>query len=486
MGKDRSAIIIGAGIGGLATSVFLARQGYNVSIFEKNSAPGGRCGQLIRDGHRFHPGATMLMMPGVYHEVFDLLGIELREGKDILPLENLYTIFFDDCSSLAFSADSEKMRQQLEKIEPGSFVREREYVESGYRIYNLGMSRLVARNFYNLFQMVNLKNIPLLFQLKAFTLHYKYAGRFFRNERLRMAYTFQNIYVGQNPFKSPALFSMIPAAELTEGSFFPASGGMFNIVEQLLAEAGKQGVKVLLNNPARHDPAAAPPGQETISVEVGTGHIDNHKASNKKIAPDERKTFLTDVNKWLEMIVISDDCNPEKEALIKTLERFRIPLWTLESFARSMIYDINHDGFPSLSAFIDFSQGASVAPASIFVHLCGLNYFADDFVRKNGLSRQNLNDIAHGSQVTAGFRNLIRKYRGIADKYRRETIEIMKRIGPLMEPSYRVSLEIIFSLYLMAFERIDPENGSFTSAELNPSTAETKDRVLETIMNFSI
>ena len=249
MGKDRNAIIIGAGIGGLATSLFLAQKGYKVSIYEKNSAPGGRCGQLIRDGHRFDLGATMLMMPGVYHEVFDLLGLELREGKEIVPLENLYTIFFDDCSSLAFSTDSEKMRQQLEKIEPGSFVKERDYVETGYRIYNLGMSRLVARNFYNLFHMVNPKNIPLLFKLKAFTPHYKYAGRFFRNEHLRMAYTFQNIYVGQNPFTSPALFSMIPAAELTEGSFFPATGGMYNIVERLLGEALKLGVSINFNSP---------------------------------------------------------------------------------------------------------------------------------------------------------------------------------------------------------------------------------------------
>ncbi len=406
MGKRKTAIIIGAGIGGLATSIFLAKQGYSVSIFEKNSAPGGRCGQLIRDGHRFDLGATMLMMPGVYHEVFDLLGMELREGKDILPLETLYTIFFDDCSSLAFSADSEKMRQQLEKIEPGSFVKEREYVESGYRIYNLGMSRLVARNFYNLFQMVNLKNIPLLFQLKAFTPHYRYAGRFFRNERLRMAYTFQNIYVGQNPFNSPALFSMIPAAELTEGSFFPASGGMFNIVERLLDEARRQGVKISFNKPvgriavegrrakgivfpdgttaeadivisnadlpysyrqllpdkrkaaridrlkfscsaitfhwgvdksypqldqhnvflsdnfreglekifreksvgnepcfyvhapARHDPAAAPPGQETISVEVGTGHIDNLRHQDwNEIRDRTRKAVLDRLRK---------------------------------------------------------------------------------------------------------------------------------------------------------------------------------------------
>ena len=249
MHKGPKALIIGAGIGGLTTSILLAQKGYSVSVYEKNSSPGGRCGQLIRDGHRFDLGATMLMMPGVYHEVFNLLGIELEEGKDILPLKDLYTIFFDDCSSLAFSPDTEKMNRQLEAIEPGSSARARDYVEKGYRIYNLGMNRLVSRNFYSLFQMVNLKNVPLLFQLKAFTPHYRYSKRFFKSDRLRMAYTFQNIYVGQNPFDSPALFSMIPAAELTEGSFFPASGGMFNIVERLLAEAGKLGVKIYYNNP---------------------------------------------------------------------------------------------------------------------------------------------------------------------------------------------------------------------------------------------
>jgi phytoene desaturase len=63
-----------------------------------------------------------------------------------------------------------------------------------------------------------------------------------------MAYTFQNIYVGQSPFNSPALFSMVPAAELKEGSFFPI-GGMFSIVEKLISAAGKHGVKFHYNSP---------------------------------------------------------------------------------------------------------------------------------------------------------------------------------------------------------------------------------------------
>lgn len=256
--------------------------------------------------------------------------------------------------------------------------------------------------------------------------------------------------------------------------------------------------------------------------------IDNHKAANRMIAAGERKEFLTDVNEWLKMIVISDDCNPEKAALIETIERFNIPLWPLEEFAKSMIYDINNDGFASMESFLTYAQGASVAPASIFVHLSGLttqdgyyndpsfdvreaatpcaifsylvhivrdfqkdqfnnlNYFADDRIKENGLTRHDLRNIALGAPVPEGFRNLIREYRTLADDYRKQTREVIKRIGPALEPRYRLSLELIFNLYDMVFERINVDKGTFTTYELNPTPEETKQRVWDTINKFPL
>jgi len=245
--KKKSVAIVGAGIGGLATGVYLAKNGYEVTIYEKNPSPGGRCGQIIKDGHRFDIGATMLLMPGIYHEIFNSLGIRLEESTDLVPLEDLYKIYFDDCSSIAFSTDKARMKEQLEKIEPGSFVKSEEYISEGYRIFRLGMDRLIRRNFFNLFQFANFRNIALLVRLKVYISHWSYTKKFFRHPHLLMAYTFQNIYVGQSPFKAPALFSMIPAAELTDGSFFPR-GGMFAIVEKLVAAAEEAGVKFVYNN----------------------------------------------------------------------------------------------------------------------------------------------------------------------------------------------------------------------------------------------
>ena len=254
--------------------------------------------------------------------------------------------------------------------------------------------------------------------------------------------------------------------------------------------------------------------------------IDNHKAKNKLIEPNERKEFVANVEDWLKMIIVSKECNALEEELRETVNKFRIPLWPMEAFAKSMIYDINNDGFPSLDTFLEYAGGASVAPASIFVHLNGLqklngryeppkfdvkwaatpcaifsyvvhiirdfqkdqlnnlSYFADDLIIKYGLNRKELREFADGKPVNENYKNLIRHYYILADEYRLKTCEIIKGIEPLLEPRYQLSLEIIFDLYLMVFERIDLKNGQFTTEELYPTPEETRVRVSKTIMNF--
>ena len=255
--------------------------------------------------------------------------------------------------------------------------------------------------------------------------------------------------------------------------------------------------------------------------------IDDHKSRNKFIAPGERKEFVTNVNEWLKMIIVSEDCNPAQHELVETVKKFRIPLWPLEDFAESMIYDINNDGFPTLEAFLNYSKGASVSPASIFVHLnslrkngfefddppfdvrwaatpCAifsylvhiirdfrkdqlnnLTYFADDLILKNGLTRKDLREFAEGRHVNEGFRELIRTYYTLAKDYLYKTSDILNTIKPMLEPRYQLSLEIIFDLYLMVFERIDPDNGEFTTEELNPTPGETRERVFRKIISFT-
>lgn len=238
----KKAVIIGAGVGGVAAALFLARNGYSVEIYEKNANPGGRCGQLTQNGHRFDLGATILLMPSLYRQVFSALGLDMDKELETTSLEPVYKLFFGDGTDFAFSRNLPKMKEQLEHFEPGSFPHYERYVKEGYDFFGQSMDGLLNRNFYHLFQFINLKSILLLIRLKTWIKHTDYINRFFKDPRLQKAFTFQNIYVGQNPYRQPAFFSMLPGAEIAEGALFP-KGGMYRVVEKLLQEASNAGVK---------------------------------------------------------------------------------------------------------------------------------------------------------------------------------------------------------------------------------------------------
>lgn len=254
--------------------------------------------------------------------------------------------------------------------------------------------------------------------------------------------------------------------------------------------------------------------------------IDNYKTEHTVISALEQSVLEADVTNWINTVINSTENNIATAELLQTIEKFKVPSWPLEAFAKSMIYDIYNDGFPTLQAFLDYAGGASVAPASIFVHLCGLtkendkyiapsfdvkqtagpcaifsylvhiirdfvkdhthnlNYFPDDLIAKYNLDRTKLLSIANGAEITPGFREMIRELYIVADEYRIKTYKIMQEIMPQLEPRSRLSLEIIFALYLMVFERIDIENGTFSTQELNPTPEEIKERVWQVIEEF--
>jgi len=269
MNNSPKAIIIGAGVGGIATAVFLAQKGFAVEVYEKNANPGGRCGQMIQSGHRFDLGATILLMPSLYRQVFSSLGLDMDKELETTSLEPVYKLFFSDGTDFAFTRDPEKMKSQLEAMEPGSNAHYQRYIKEGYQFFNMSINGLLGRNFYHMFQFINLKNLWLLIKLKTRIKHTDYIKRFFTDRRLQMAFTFQNIYVGQNPYKQPAFFSMLPGAEIAEGALFP-KGGMHRVVEKLLTTALELGVKFHYKKPVEKIIVT---GNKTDGIQLENGKI---------------------------------------------------------------------------------------------------------------------------------------------------------------------------------------------------------------------
>jgi len=193
----------------------------------------------------------------------------------------------------------------------------------------------------------------------------------------------------------------------------------------------------------------------------------------------------------------------------------------MEDFAKSMMHDIDENGFNTLDDFMEYSRGASVAPASVFVHLCGvraaehgylppgfdvrkastpcaifsyivhiirdfqkdqennLNYFALDVLERHRLDPEKIREVAETGHYSRDFRHMMQEYYDLAEVFRSKTCKIIDEIKDEVEPRYYLSLRVIFSLYLMVFERIDCSRGSFRTEALNPSPEEIKKRVFQ-------
>jgi phytoene desaturase len=235
-------VVIGAGIGGLTAAIHLAQNGFSVQVLEKNTHAGGRCDRLVQDGHTFDSGPTLMVMPLLYESEFAALGAKPGEWLDLQRVDPTYRLIFDDGSSLALSSDMESMHSQLEAIQPGSFQGVLRYLQEGGRHYEVGIRKLVERDFRKATDFFNPGNLPVLFQVKPFAKHYANMANYFDHPRLKAAFTFQDVYMGLSPFEAPATFSMMPYTELAHGVWYPR-GGMYGVVEALYALAQTAGVE---------------------------------------------------------------------------------------------------------------------------------------------------------------------------------------------------------------------------------------------------
>ena len=244
--KKPKVIIIGAGIGGITAATHLAQRGCHVTVYEKNDQPGGRVDFIRRDGHSFDTGPTLLVMPLLYDSEFQALGTSLSESLDLVRVDPTYHLVFDDGSRLELTSDLKKLQNQLEEIEPGSTDGLLRYLEEVHRHYYQGVKGFVKQDFRTLFDFIHPRNIPLIFQVKPFTKHYRNMRRYFKNSRLKSAFTFQDVYMGLSPFDGPATFSLMPYSELAHGVYYP-KGGMYTIVEVLMDLARKAGVEFVFD-----------------------------------------------------------------------------------------------------------------------------------------------------------------------------------------------------------------------------------------------
>ncbi|KAI1320412.1 phytoene dehydrogenase [Xylariaceae sp. FL0255] len=246
----KTAIVVGAGAGGIATAARLAKAGFSVTVLEKNSFTGGRCSLMTQGGHRFDQGPSLLLLPKLFHEVFHDLETTLEaEGVELLQCPTNYKVWFADGENFELSTDLARMKTQIERWEGKyGFSRYLAWLREAHDHYELSVSHVLSRNFTSLWELMTPRFVVTGLRLHPLHTIWGRAANYFWSERLRRVFTFATMYMGMSPFDAPATYSLLQYTELAEGIWYPRGG--FHAVLAALQRVGERlGVEYWLNAP---------------------------------------------------------------------------------------------------------------------------------------------------------------------------------------------------------------------------------------------
>ena len=245
MKKD--VIIIGAGPGGLASAILLASAGVKVKVIERLPTIGGRTSSIQANGFTFDLGPTFFLYPRVLEEIFAAAGTTLKAHVDLVRLDPQYRILFGKGGELAATPDVSGMEKQIAAIAPNDVPGFKKFLEEN-RLKIQRMEPCLETPFHgwrSLFNSQLLKMLPLLRPHQSLDTYLK---RFFQDERIRLAFSFQSKYLGMSPFRCPSLFSILSFLEYEHGVFHPV-GGCGAVTRAMAHVARELGVEIALDLP---------------------------------------------------------------------------------------------------------------------------------------------------------------------------------------------------------------------------------------------
>ncbi|AUD05248.1 phytoene desaturase family protein [Spirosoma pollinicola] len=242
----KRVLVIGAGFAGLAAATSLADKGYDVTIFEKNSMPGGRARVFHTKGFTFDMGPSWYWMPDVFDTYFARFGKKTTDYYNLVRLDPSYTVVFGSDDAVALPAGLDNLEALFEQIEPGSGPRLQEFLKQAAYKYEVGMNKFVWKPSRSVTEFISLKLLYDVARMDVFKSFASHARKFFTNPRLLEIIEFPVLFLGATPANTPAMYSLMNYAEMALGTWYPM-GGMHEIVKAMVSLAEEKGVKILLN-----------------------------------------------------------------------------------------------------------------------------------------------------------------------------------------------------------------------------------------------
>lgn len=238
----KKAIVIGAGIGGLATATLLANKGWNVTIYEKNEHSGGKMQQWKSNGFRFDTGPSLLTMPFQLKKLFKECGKNIDDYISLIEPEPLCRYFYKDGVVFDNFADSDKSVDQIRHFAPEDAEAYTSFLTHSEDLYNKTADAFLFNPLNELSDLKKLKWADVL-SINAFSTVSKKVDKSFKSSHLRKFFKRFTTYNGSSPFQAPATLNVIPHVELNQGGYY-VKGGLYEIANSLEKLALSQGVTI--------------------------------------------------------------------------------------------------------------------------------------------------------------------------------------------------------------------------------------------------
>jgi phytoene desaturase len=244
----KSAIVIGAGFAGISAACYLAKEGIDVTIIEKNEQAGGRARSYSAQGFTFDMGPSWYWMPDVFDAFFNDFGKKTTDYYTLKRLSPSYQVYFGKDDALQIPSDLSEMHALFESLEKGSSKKLALFLKEAQYKYEVGMQDLVQKPGESITEFIDKRVVLGVFKMHLFQSFHSYIRKYFTNPKIIQLLEFPVLFLGAQPKNIPALYSLMNYADITLGTWYP-DGGMHQIVKAMVSLATELGVKIKLGEP---------------------------------------------------------------------------------------------------------------------------------------------------------------------------------------------------------------------------------------------
>jgi phytoene desaturase len=244
---QKKVLLVGTGLAGLTTALRLSKLGYSVEMVEKYHQAGGRLNQLKKDGFTWDIGPSFFSMTYEFDEFFSFM--EMKPPFEFVELDPLYTVRFRGSQKkYTIYRDLDKLAAEFSEVEPDFKKNMEKLLRSAGKFFHDTETRVIKKNYDSVFQwLFTLASVPMGHAPKLFRSVWKELGRHFTSEEVKQIFSLVAFFLGATPYDTPAVYTLLTYTELVHDGYHNVRGGMYKIVEGLLGEMQKRGIRIHYN-----------------------------------------------------------------------------------------------------------------------------------------------------------------------------------------------------------------------------------------------